>query len=123
MGVRIINVNAADQVFSNAGGGGGSSDFTTATVTVSVPNNFTQNGALALGNIVDDDETYGSAIFGDIVVSGNYQAVLYKGKCYCAIYAFSAIPPTIEISGDITEFEGMVYLITGDCTITISYDV
>lgn len=109
MGVRIINVNAADQVFSNAGGGG-SSDFTTATVYIEgIP-------AETFAYIYAGDENFPAGIYHGYVADG-MTIPLYNGK-QC-IYLETT--DNIQITGDanIETIDGFSYLvIEGDCTIT-----
>ena len=96
--------------------GGGSSDFSTATLTVTfnvagfavwVPNLFQE----------DDDILYDSIV----VDSGEYSSVLYKGYAiaYVVDRTGAGREPTITVSGNAETDNNSVY-ITGDCIITIS---
>lgn len=97
---------------SGGGGGGGSSDFSTAQVTISGDNNadtclpfcIDQGDMTALFNV---RQTY---------YPGTYEIALWKGASLIEIYNKA----TVETSGNIEDFGGGMYLITGDCTITIS---
>lgn len=97
--------------------GGGSSDFSTATVT-----SINNTGAalrcvmpLAFDDVGDWSSSSGQAYF-DIGTTTT-TAILYKGKCN--IYMPSN-EYTITISGNIEDDSDGYYIITGDCTITIS---
>ena len=102
---------------SGGGGGGGSSDFSTATVTL-VDNvgdgiNFVipyvcEANAMGEGSpamIYSASMTY---------EAGTYTVALYKGALMCEIVY------SITTTGDITNLFENMYLITGDCTITIT---
>lgn len=118
----------SDMLFANAmmgGGGGGGGDLSTAEVTV--VNNTEFIGVSLYGGLIEQD---GIAYILDINVSseeyesGTYKVALYKGSEVAVVYYDPATTPSIVISGDIslsTEEEGYKrYVITGDCTITIS---
>ena len=105
----LQNVNRLTEIVS---GGSGSSDFSTATVTVTI--NETATGVIVmLPHTVDEPLTMSDSFIYD---SGEYTAILYKGKAYASVIA---IVPTISVTGDITEDEGDIF-ITGDGTITLS---
>lgn len=96
-------------------GGGGSSDFSTAQVTI-VDNTSGRN--LNIPYIVD---TPPSAIVSMLGTQGGGETIvrnvpLYKGNL--GVVFDPAL--TITTSGDIQLFVETTYLITGDCTITIS---
>lgn len=98
------------------GGGGGDSDFSTAQVTVT--NNQTANLTLHIPNADDLEGTpFSPASLGDIYVESGQTitttAILYKGKSM-----LSAIP-SATVSGNIETVYGQ-WVISGDCTITIS---
>lgn len=102
---------------SGGGGGGGSSDFTTAKMTIvnTVPQSFSWECPW----FIDDPEF--SCAYGDISVTSNatetFDIIMYKGQA-----SLHALPGTaqISISGNIEPDGATYYLITGDCTITIS---
>ena len=104
------------------GGGGGSSDFSTATVTVTSQKQPPWGISLIAPVILDDDEWFGTCIYSDWSVSsiGNptpFQVVLYKGETKASVYSQEG--DIISVSGDAT-FDGSELTITGDCTITVS---
>ena len=103
------------------GGGGGSSDFSTATVTVTSQK---QNWGVSIivPAILDDDEWLGTCIYSDwtfntISNPTPFQVVLYKGETKASVYPNEG--DTISVSGDATFADGIL-TITGDCTITVS---
>lgn len=89
--------------------GGGSSDFSTAEVTLTIS---TLGLTLDMANIVEQEGEEFSVF--NAQESGVYKVILYKGS---AIAHSSYITAT---SGSIASMGGNLYLITGDCTITIS---
>ena len=94
-------------------GGGGSSDFSTATVTVT--NNV--ETTLCAPFVVDVDGYKG--IFVVNSNSGEYDVALYKGMCQATF--ISSLPESVHVAvtGNIT-YNDEIFFITGDCTITIS---
>ena len=92
------------------GGGGGSSDFSTAEVTVVNGTGQDVRGAFisTLPFEPPIDTTFPTALLSNNVV-------LYKGNAVVMVEAEVA-----SISGDIVDMGDNIYLITGDCTITIS---
>lgn len=98
--------------------GGGSSDFSTATVTV--VNNYTAGFNWSLPNAVADAEEGYYSSQGDAYIetgTNTFDAILFKG--YGSLHAPTG-GRTISISGDIEDDGDHYYIITGDCTITIS---
>ena len=101
---------------NNISGGGGSSDFSTATVTI-----INGDDAYITGAFVGEDEYY--QIEGELSLpytpqpSGANTIVLYKGQAL-----LNCDSNVASISGDIEVASAQynVYLVTGDCTITIS---
>lgn len=98
----------------NVEGGGGSSDFSTAEVTIV---NNTGDGTSFDGAIIKN---------GNININAGLDegtniltVILYKGVTYCGTYDVDM--STAVITGD-AEYsaEDDCYIITGDCTITIS---
>ena len=97
---------------------GDSSDFSTATVTVI--NNYTATFKWCLPNAVADAEEGYYSSQGDAYIetgTNTFDVILFKG--YSSLYAPVEVR-TISISGDIEEDGHPYYIITGDCTITIS---
>ena len=119
----IVTVDVMNKAIEEGGGdGGGSSDLTTATVT-----SINNTGATLKCTMPyvydasdDEDEEAWSGSGGDVyfkIGTMTTTAILYKGKCL--IYLLSE-GNTIAISGNIEDDGGGYYIITGDCTITIS---
>lgn len=115
-----VDIESTDGVITSVknngediGGGGGSSDFSTATLTLN--GKHPPIGQNLLPTLLVDPEhglagAYGSTNW----TSSPYTVILYKGKAY-------AVLPQGTTSGGIVYDEEMeVYVITGDCTITIS---
>lgn len=101
-----------NKVTVNVEGGGGSSDFSTAEVTIigETTTNF------AIPNIINEGGL--ETIFGQCSPMGEETLIvpLYKGSCVVVLDGHY----TYAVSGNITNLEGTVYQITGDCIITIS---
>lgn len=113
------SANGYSSVTVNVEGGGGSSDFSTAEVTFSMVN----TGNLASMPLVVTTES-GSPFDALLptkreVEDGAYTIALYKGKAVVEIEV-GALGDTISTSGAIELLESGIYLVTGDCTITIS---
>ena len=96
------------------GGGGGSSDFSTAEVTFNIGEAIASL-QIIVPNVYDDGEVAGANI--NIIASGTYQIILYKGMAICGI-SYSGLH-TVTVTGDIVDDGGDFY-ITGNGTITIS---
>ena len=96
--------------------GGGESDFSTATMTVN--GNFTQSD-LFLAPVIEKDPNDEDIAFPQLQ-SGNstYSVILYKGRS--TLMFMGSQSRTITVSGNIETAAEGVYIITGDCTITIS---
>ena len=106
-----------NKVTVNVEGGGGSSDFSTAEISISAAVPGVQCSVVSphiittpFDMLVADPKNYSN---GDIVT-----VALYKGKA--SISASVVGMGNITVSGDIESMGGNYYLITGDCTITIS---
>ena len=106
--------------------GGGSSDFSTAVVTIIDGRTPTSGTTMAfqVSNLVTyNDEDGVTAVNGLRTFpedSFSFNTILYKGKAISYI-SFEGISQMPTLSGNITfsqEYEG--FIITGDCTITIS---
>lgn len=101
--------------------GGGESDFSTAQVT------FANSSELEFKFIIpyafdgeEETSSYGQ-INSDLIGSGTtINAILYKGYCFVSFSPIGLSTPNIEVSGDIEDMGHNDYIITGDCTITIS---
>lgn len=98
---------------------GGSSDYSTATVTVA--------GRSILGTFPLCLDLSGQGAPIDYVLSigereysvGEFQIALWKGNA-TASFAPKFTGQTVSISGDITLVQDNQYIISGDCTITVS---
>ena len=100
-----------------SGGGGGGGDFSTATLTVSSA--YTVD--LYVPQLLEAD-TWGEGQPPFIYTyensrGGTYEVLLYKGAAYVGI---NCEYHSVNCSGDITDMGDNYFLITGDCTITIS---
>ena len=102
---------AVARKLSSGGGGGGSSDFSTAEVTITGNNVDT-----CLPFCIDQGDMTALFVVRQTYFPGTYEIALWKGAALIEIYNNA----TIETSGDIEDMSGGMYLITGDCTITIS---
>ena len=110
---QMISIGYAEEYSE---GGGGSSDFSTATMTVN--GNFTQSD-LFMVPVIEKDPNNEDIAFPQLQ-SGNstYTVILYKGRSTLMFMGSQA--RTITVSGNIETAAEGVYIITGDCTITIS---
>lgn len=108
--------NGYSKVNVNVEGGGGSSDFSTAEVTVN--GNFTQSD-LFMVPVIEKDPNNEDIAFPQLR-SGNstYTVILYKGRS--TLMFMGSQSRTITVSGNIETVGTGIYIITGDCTITIS---
>lgn len=107
-----------NKVTVNVEGGGGSSDFSTAEVTL-VIGSLASTPTLIEGACINEDD---GVEYIDIryPVEENttsvIPAVLYKGEGSVIIDTTA----TVNVEGNIQQMSPGAYLITGDCTITIS---
>ena len=96
--------------------GGGSSDFSTATLRLINGTGITLGLNVAYTDSFDE-YNFSSALINTVLSDDvSYNVILYKGEAV-AVFNDSSIDPVI--SGDIV-YEDGAYVITGDCTITIS---
>lgn len=97
----------------NVEGGGGSSDFSTATMTIT----GTNRGFIHVANVlVVPDYNLEGANYQSSLTDDTLTVILYKGKAYAI--AGGTVQST---SGDITYDEEMEwYVITGNCTVNFS---
>lgn len=97
-------------------GGGGSSDFSTATLTVN--GDLTQSDLFIAPGVEKDPNNEDIAF--PMIQSGNstYTVILYKGRS--TLMYMGRQSRTITVSGNIETVDTGIYIITGDCTITIS---
>lgn len=113
---QLISIGYAEEV----SGGGGSSDFSTAEVTIT--NNGSASRSLGLPVCTESELTpLGHAVLINRTEevgtgeSATFKVPLYKG------YTMFNTSLTVQTSGNITyNSTYRLYLITGDCTITIS---
>ena len=94
------------------GGGGGSSDFSTATMTID-GENYSDNVLIGVA-YTSPDGSWGSPL--ESASGDSLTVILYQGKA-CVTLESDA---SFTTSGDIEFVEEPTYLVTGDCTITIS---
>lgn len=105
-----------NKVTVNVEGGGGSSDFSTAEVTLI-------NGGSAMGIglylCVVDDVNNCTATTARLIdgTSKTFNAILYNGEAYASLYDSTSVD---SYDGNIETSGKNGYVITGDCTITIS---
>lgn len=101
--------------------GGGSSDFSTAEVTVNSSTQYPYE--LLLSNYYDYEDT-GMVVpnisSGDIGASIVLGVTLYKGQTMCILKPTGQSIPNVSVSGNNEQVGINAYIITGDCTITIS---
>lgn len=104
----------------SGGGGGGSSDFSTATMTVVINNSA--SGIISVASVMTEgmETTNGSVVGVDSSYHPAFTVILYKGNAIAEIKVPQGFQYTIATDGNITSVGGDFYLITGDCTITIS---
>ena len=108
--------NGYSKVNVNVEGGGGSSDFSTATVTfegealAAMPLIVTTESGSSVDAILVSQRAFGNA---------SYPIALYKGNAIIRVTAFEE-GEVITISGGGESLGDDMYLITGDCTITIT---
>lgn len=104
--IKNLNTLLGEQLLDGGGsGGGGESDFSIATLT------FINGDGSVLGALANDvDNRSTGNMFNNII-----KIILYKGQ------ALIEIDGTVEsTSGDIEDLGRDGWLVTGDCTITIS---
>lgn len=106
----LFDIAIAEKL-AGGGGGGGSSDFSTATITVvgklnaAIPYVMTTEMGAPFDTLVSVQQT----------IQGGVQVPLYKGALIIEI-----LVDGVTVSGNIENLGDSMYLITGDCTITVS---
>lgn len=110
--VTAAGLNNIEQGIANAGGGSG--DFSTATLSIVDGDGFTVNLDFATLN------ERGFSLGGCSEWNGtdDLTVILYKGKAILELENLNSA--NITVSGAIENVGGNIYVITGDCTITIS---
>ena len=115
----LFDIAVASKLAGGGGGGGSSSDLTTAKVTFGDVR-IKAHVAMCL----DIPQEYGLGVDGAVnfLTPGEtppeeITVPLYKGGAFAE---FTSSTGTITTSGNIMAMGGNLYLITGDCTITIS---
>lgn len=114
--IKNLNTLLGEQLLEGGGsGGGGSSDFSTAEVT------FSGISGTAFATMPKIVSTPFDAILPlqNEVTDGTYTIALYKGKAIISL-DLTGVEGNVTTSGDIESLQDEVYLVTGDCTITIS---
>lgn len=114
--ITATKLNNIEQGIANAGGG--SSDFSTAEVTF--VNNTADKVLLGAAALVVEEGEH-SCVYGRnaLANNGSYTFILYKGLNVFTCNNSDQF--TVTTSGNITyDSENGTFLITGDCTITIS---
>lgn len=113
----LFDIAIAEKL-AGGGGGGGSSDFSTATVTVvnGISATFTWGMPIATSDTEQGFYIAQSDTYIEANSTSSFTAILFKGQCL--LYAPQG--NTLTISGDIEDDGDDYYIITGDCTITIS---
>lgn len=111
--------NLLGEQLTDGGGGGGSSDFSTAEVT------FEGIGGIVLAGMPKIISTPFDALTSvqDEVHDETYTIALYKGKAVISLDPSGGTGQNVATSGAIELLDDSafpVYLVTGDCTITIS---
>ena len=96
--------------------GGGSSDFSTATVIVD--GDGMTDIYVALTSYSEDEEAESNHLAAGLGYGQEITVILYKGKAHAAIMPDSGL--AVNVSGNIIHVSGVDYIITGDCTITLS---
>lgn len=105
-----------NKVTVNVEGGGGSSDFSTATMTV---NGKFERSDLFMVPVIDKDPNNEDIAFPQLQSGDStYTVILYKGRS--TLMFMGSQSHTITVSGNIETVATGIYIITGDCTITIS---
>ena len=119
---QLVFPNGFVSAIGNISGGGGSSDFSTAEVTI--VNTYSSDFMIQMAITKSEDgmdATLGMLTSWQIDSGMIANVILYKGSAGAMIDGFPLnAPPTIATSGNIQNMEGHSYLITGDCTITLS---
>lgn len=108
--ITAVKLNNIEQGIANAGGG--SSDFSTATMTISgFPSGF--GGGVSIGGFAEiEDDTFIPVGDESNYQNGTYVVVLYQGTAYVNCF------DSITVSGDAEyDGEGMITA-TGDFTIS-----
>lgn len=114
------NANGYSAVTVNVEGGGGSSDFSTAEVTLNVPDDDAFRSAIFPLVYEANDMGEGSpamvccVAFGSLE-SGTNKVVLYKGGALVQLDRIG----DFTVGGNIAPVNEGMYLITGDCSITM----
>lgn len=104
-------------------GGGGGSDLSIAEITLTAEQGEDLGGTVGAAVITYDEYFDISSTYIDKSFSGGdtavIQIVLYKGKAIARISTYDE-NAVIETSGGIEHLEDIWYLVTGDCTVTVS---
>ena len=128
--LNIVDIKSVDGVIESVkingeeAGSGGGSDFSTAEVTLI--NNYEGSVISLMAPIYVDSEEI-STLINYIDAQPNEtitpNAVLYKNSCFAEIRWFEQLvdpKPLVTVSGNVVYEGNGFFIITGDCTITIS---
>lgn len=120
--IKNLNTLLGEQLLEGGGsGGGGSSDFSTAEMTI--VNNSSSNFDFIMATKISEDEMEATVgmLSSETIGSGmTTNVILYKGTAGMAIQHPVGVTITVVTSGNIQEMDGYTYIITGDCSITLS---
>lgn len=112
-----------DSIATNWTGGGGSSDLDTATVSITnnTANSYELYDSACIVTIGGHETLHTQGFSVEANQSVSAKVVLFKGTAYINSYDMNTIATTGDITYEIDSKTGDVYfIITGDCTITIS---
>ena len=115
-------MDLVEMLFNNAmnaeGGGGG--DLSTATLTI--VNNMSESEAIFKGSFAFGDGEESASYYEDYASPGTQKdasVILYKGY---GVIRLDQNPSTVNVTldGDITTTGEGMYMVTGDCTLTVA---
>ena len=111
--IESVKINGEE-----AGGGGGSSDFSTAELTFVLASGKTAQFTCPTYQI-EGDRGMALGNNGARIGNVNFSVILCKGNAMLELTQYTS-DSNISTSGDIEDIGNDTYIITGDCTITIS---
>ena len=116
--IKNLNTLLGEQL-AEGGGGGGSSDFSTAKLTVTLPE-FAAYG-FNVANIKAEGSQGSSTSAYSLRDSGVYDVILYKGRCEGAVFSREGKSVALAVTGGAEDLGNGFFAITGDCTITVTF--